>query len=60
MTRLGDYLNFQIGTVKKQHKIDKHDQGKITDGKIAAYSLVIQPRWKHTLRAVFCVGSPED
>ncbi len=34
MTRLGDYLNFQIGTVKKQYKIDKLDQGKI-----AAYSL---------------------
>ncbi len=41
MTRLRNCLNFQIGTVKKQHQIDKLDQAIMTGGKIAACSLFI-------------------
>ncbi len=44
MTRLRNYLDFQIRTVKKWHKIDQLDQGIGTGGKITAYSLIIQPQ----------------
>ncbi len=40
----GDFFDYTVGTVQKENKIDKLDQGKITDGRIAAYRLIIQPQ----------------
>ncbi len=46
MTKLGNLLNFFVGTVEKEDKVNLFDMGKITYGKIPAYNLVLQSQQK--------------